>query len=105
MQYPILGHNHNSVTNVVTGPIEILVAFFVYNADVLTDVRVLVDDCVPDDGSFPDSDVRDSQLPVVLEVVLVFIEIRAHDHDAFEFNVLCDLAANSNHRIEDPCSS
>src|SRR5262249_9012991 len=105
VQYPTLWNNHNSVTNVVTGPVETLDALFVHNADVLTNVRVFVDDCLSDNGSLSDSDVRDSQLPVVFEIFLVLIEIRAHHHYAFKLDVFSDLASNSNDRIEDPCSS
>ena len=92
----ILWHDDDPIPDVVTRAIEILDPLFINNVYVLTDVRVLVDDRFPDNRFLTDPDIRNSQLPVVVEILVIFIEIRTHHHHAFKGDVLSNTAANSN---------
>src|SRR5436190_6450477 len=78
----VLRHNHNTVSNVVSGSVEILNALFVEDPDVFSDVRVLIDNGFPDDRPFADSDVWNSLLTVIVEVFFILVEVRAHHHHA-----------------------
>ena len=48
-QDTIFRHDNNSVSNVVSGSIEVLDALFVDDSDVFADMCVLIDNRAPDD--------------------------------------------------------
>src|SRR5207253_864876 len=97
----ILRHDDNTVTDVIAGTIEVVDSFLVQYPHVFSDVRVLIDDGVADDGPAADSDIRYQPSSVVREVFFAFVIVRAHHHDSVQFRVFSDLTANTDNRVID----
>src|SRR5262245_60169037 len=100
-KYAVLGHDHDSIANVITGSVEMMDSLLVQDSNVNPDVRIFVDDRIADGGTAADSDVWNSELPVVVLVLFVFIIVGAHHQRSFECDVFADHAANSHDGVRD----
>src|SRR5579884_2983452 len=64
-------------------------------------MRVLVDDGIFDNRSRTDTDIGDSELPVVLLILFILIIVCAHHQCSFEYDVLSNDASYPRYGIHD----
>src|SRR5882724_5812116 len=72
-QHCILRHDNDAVSNVVPRSILFLNSGFIEYPDAGADMRILIDDGVPQYRPSSNSDPRDVHLPVVVFIVIVFV--------------------------------